>query len=743
MQSNSSRSFDDIWNRIDSQTIKRIARLFGGKITWRKNECVDYLRKAINEPERIQAILKTLPPYEYSLLRFIKESGGEVTSSHLKMVMYASGVSSEMKGPNFLDPFQSELQKLLNTGLAFNRTTYGSPTQLRNYYSYHDLDIIYSDDRILEHVPLPEYQTLAIEPAPPPAHPVSRAPHLVTMQVIGVLNEIDRINGIKVTMDGRPRATEVRKLAKNLGWSNNVLADGDLSIENAVELFVYLFRLLELVTFDNQVLTISPLAREFGSLPIYKQVRLLLLGLFENDAWHEFTPKFGYYSNVFDQARIALFTLLRCLPPTPGAYFRVADLDNALFQRIGEFFSLRGILPRFYNFDRNPATSKIQLDQWLGDRRADWLKSESVWIESALTTWLYFLGIVSLDMHKGKPEVVGLTDLGRQVLAPDNGDDPVVEEPAAVEGAAAWVVQPNFDIIAYLNRLSSSQLMFLEQHAERVRAQEHVAEYHLTRDSIYRGLEGGSTIEDVLRGLQNGSEKELPQNITVEIQEWAALRERITLYRNTQLAEFPDRAAREAAIRSGIYGTAVGDRFLMLTDQLNKAQSKRFPEIVDYRRSPVRNLIFDETGKITFQSNSNNLVMNSRLLIWTEPDEEGNRKFTRESIQKAVAAGYSINNLLKLIDEHSARLIPPILRLALNNWSGQETQVGLNRILVLQSPNPEVTYALHHSTSIRRYLRGTISPGYFMVNEKDLEALRVQLEAFGMSILLDSTQPKH
>jgi hypothetical protein len=60
------------------------------------------------------------------------------------------------------------------------------------------------------------------------------------------------------------------------------------------------------------------------------------------------------------------------------------------------------------------------------------------------------------------------------------------------------VVQPNFDVIAYLDHMANGQLSFLERNAERVNASEHVAQYRITRDSVYRGLESGTSVQEML-----------------------------------------------------------------------------------------------------------------------------------------------------------------------------------------------------------------------------------------------------
>ena len=71
-------------------------------------------------------------------------------------------------------------------------------------------------------------------------------------------------------------------------------------------------------------------------------------------------------------------------------------------------------------------------------------------------------------------------------------------------------------------------------------AQQYIAHYRLTRESVYCGLESGATLDELLDGLRRGAHADLPQNVLVELCEWAGLRERITLHYRTRLFEFPD-----------------------------------------------------------------------------------------------------------------------------------------------------------------------------------------------------------
>ncbi len=245
---------------------------------------------------------------------------------------------------------------------------------------------------------------------------------------------------------------------------------------------------------------------------------------------------------------------LAALPTEAAGFFAVDDLDRCLFERIGEHFSLgyRGYPPDAYR--KTPEQHRQELEAWQQKLREEWLKRERLWLNHALTTWVYTLGLVELAVEGTTPVALRLTDLGSALLHPHLAE-PVKATPA--ETGAAWVVQPNFEIVVYLDQTTPQQLAFLERHAERIQAQQHVAQYRLTREAIYAALESGSTLEKLLTTLETTSGRPLPQNVAVDLREWAALREQMTIYRRARLLEFPDSAVR-AADRAKPGGSARG-----------------------------------------------------------------------------------------------------------------------------------------------------------------------------------------
>ena len=395
----------------------------------------------------------------------------------------------------------------------------------------------------------------------------------------------------------------------------------------------------------------------------------------------------------------------------------------AIFERIGEYFSLNYPPSRPYDFHETPEQIRQSENQWRAKLRADWSKAEKPWMRKALATWLYCLGFVELGLENGTPVSVRLTDLGRALFHPELKT--ALTQPA--RAASAWVVQPNFDIVVYLDRATPKQLAFLERNAERVNAQQHTAHYRLTRESVYRGLESKTTLEELLSGLKNGAGNPLPPNVVTEIREWSALREKLTLRRRARLLEFSDASARDEAFNAGVSGTPVGDRFLLL--DAAKVEARWAVETVDYYQPLERCLAVSEKGVVRLTEPARDLLLPAQLARWTETRPDGKWQLTARSV-----AGARLNELLTWLRERLAHPLPPLLEIALRAWAGESLQAELATVTMLRCPQPEVYAAIAKSQTFKPYLRGQIAPDALLVDQSQIAALQAQLAWVGLRV---------
>jgi hypothetical protein len=418
---------------------------------------------------------------------------------------------------------------------------------------------------------------------------------------------------------------------------------------------------------------------------------------------------------------------LACLPHTSG-FIALDDLDQAIFQRIGEHFSLNYPPHQPYYYNKTPDEIRQEEAKRLAKLRADWQSREKPWFQKALSTWLYYLGIVELGLENGTLICLRLTELGRAVLHPELETSPKPSAP----GQAPWIVQPNFDVIVYLDHTTPEQLAFMERHAERAAAQQHTAQYRLTRESVYRGLESGTSLEALLAELQHGALAALPQNVVVEIRAWAALRESITLHKRARLIEFPSSQARAAALDKRLHGTPVGERFVLLTGQTPQDLGQAR---IDYAHPLPACLSVAEDGTLTFKQAPPDLILRPQLDRWAERKSENEWQLTLASVAQALAAGARLPDLFRLLEARLVRSIPAILETALRAWAGKRPAVEIENVIVLRCDDPRLLQIIAASKKLKTSLRGVLAPDALIVNAAQLEALQEQLAWAGIQIV--------
>lgn len=719
--------FDSYLPHANTDELKAMAKLWGGRGNERKFDSIEIIRSGLSDPKLVRAALAQLKPFEHAALALLSWVGGMAPASALVNGLRASGVELP-KSRGWSSHGVSELiHPLIRRGLLLT-------TDARNPASFYDsfgyAPGVFTDERLLAQAgpltPVP----LAIAPAPEPQSSLYRRPATVVLEIIGVLQAIEKLGGLAMTKAGAVRVADIRKLAKALGWKVEAIEIDGQAFPNAVAALPIALFYAGLLDYDGDRLALTGSPEQFARRPYAEQVGGLLQGFIRTDSWREWSANDWYDADDtrYSQARIALAVALAALPANQTNFVPIDELDRALFERLGEHFSLSFLSQPPYPYQKTPEQIQREQEAWRVQLRHEWLKRERQWLQAALTSWLYFLGIVELGVVDQQITSCRLTELGRALLHPELAS--ALDAPAQ-SGAGAWLVQPDFEVLVYLDRAAAEQIAFMERHAERLQAQQHMARYRLTREAIYQGLESGTSPDELLERLRAGAATELPQNVLATIREWAGQREKISLRRATSLLEFADPAARQAALDDGLAGTPIGERFVLLADAKSKYPAGAH---VDYTRPPPASLVALEDGRIKQVTPTLDLLLQPQLERWAERAEEGSWRLTEASVAAAVKAKLPIDELFELLRARLTRPIPALLGVALRAWAGDRPQAELAPITVLRCTRPVVFSAIANSPAFKAYLRGTLAPDLLLVDERYIEPLREQLAWAGLDV---------
>ena len=718
---------EDNFDVYRAEDLKRIAKRWGKNAPARTGDCPEFIREALDNPARVKAFIEALKPFELAALGLIKLTEGHITAGALSIALRAAGVPlPEGRTWSLSRADSSVIEELVKNGLLL-----GMPRDFQFFFDWGS-SAAQADERLLAKAPPLRAIQPALAPAREPAAAQMRRPQIVMLDVLMILQAIDRAGSLRVTRTGSLRASDERKLTKELGWTPDVLEIDGLEFPHPMYAFISVYVRAGLLTIEGDALSVSHGARELANAAPADITRRILFGFTNAEGWFELGGNASYYGEGrrYSQARIALLTLLAALPDNQNQWHSIDHFSEELYSRIGEYFSIHNAVFRPNLYQRTAAEVKRFEDEWSLRIHAAWRNSERPWIAKALSTWLYFLGIIELGMDGKMPAAFRLTAFGRAVLHPElAGQDAVEPKP----GGPAWIVQPNMEIVVYLENAGPTQMAFLEAHAERLNVQQHTAHYRLTRDSVYHGLEGGTHVDRVLDTLRAGSAHELPQNVRVEIMEWARLRERMTLRQRARLLEYGSQSARDLALRGEPRAIALGERFMLLPHEV-AAKGFRPRKTINYHHPLPPCLVVDEKGEIKLASVAHDLLVEAQLDRWAQRTGEGKWQFTQTSVANAMQHGTKRRQLSEWLSERLVEPLPELIAVALNAWMGQKIEVGLSKVTLLQCKKQEVFDAIAGSPALKEIIEGVLAPDLILIKDHEVERFRTMLDWMGLRV---------
>jgi hypothetical protein len=367
-------------------------------------------------------------------------------------------------------------------------------------------------------------------------------------------------------------------------------------------------------------------------------------------------------------------------------------------------------------------------------------------LEAVLLGPAYQLGLVRAaeEVPSGR-RVVQLAPLGRYVLAlgPTPPPRPAFEQ--------FLFVQPNFEVIAYRQGLNPGLIGQFSRFARwsQVGA---ALEWKLTPDSIYRGLEGGLTPEQMLERLGRHSSRPLPAGVAEAVRTWADRRERVTYHATATLIEFATAEALELALDSWpangrVPPVRVSERLLLVEDETSIPFHRfRLTGSRDYRRPSEPCLDVEPDGvTLALDFGRSDLLVDAELARFTDelpvddlngPAGTGRRRFrvSPTSLARAVSDGFTPALLERWFPERTGMDLTPALRLLFYALGPRVAALRAVRSLVLHAPSADLLDGLEQHPFTRDHLGERLGPTAIVVPESELDALERALTKLGLAL---------
>ncbi|MDX2043560.1 MAG: helicase-associated domain-containing protein [Acidobacteriota bacterium] len=745
---------------INADKLKKMARVWVGKDAAKlnKDSAIQLLKRSFRDPKAIRQLADNLTPVERDGLMLMKLRG--------RSVVYTEELATELLllhpiTPDRRSSYHSSgkqygrLNEMMERGLLMrcdgSNSIFGD-----SHYSYSDsceaVGAVADFFGVIDLTPPP---ALSLKPVTDVVAPVARRTGELLLELTSFAQAFDRLGSVQIIGKGLYANPSLAKLYKLLDWNRQDEDSRAPSLLPSVEFYLGLFLAADLLKVDYVARKITtnphrniPLTLE---QPLTIQARLWAQSYRALRRWVECVPPGVYFyadentgQTRFNGLRAALLLALGLLPD-PNQWYRITDLSEILRLRIGRQFAL-GHVPSYYvPWKATPEQEAQALAKYEKEYLTNWQSREQVWIEQALCGSLFHLGLVELASDakdkSGQQTLFRLTEAGRAALY-DIFRQPVETDsqssPARPSEQACWIVQPNFEVLVYLDQASPRQLGFIERIGQRQKADAAVVTYRLARESVYIALEKGVETNGLLQTLESGSLHPLPPGVARTLSDWAARRERLTVRLDASVLEFADAAARDAALNAGkIKGTAIGERFLLTnkTEQELK-RAAPFGGTISYEPQPPRSLIVQDDGKILITQHD--LLIAGELSAFAEPTS--NPMFwqvTRASVLAARDRGWTASDIINRISHRATLTSPPFLQYAIHAWCGNKTAPGPTTIAtppLLQTSTAEVAEAICKCTFLRPHLLARIGGCAVLIKPESVKTLGKLLAEYGFAI---------
>lgn len=380
------------------------------------------------------------------------------------------------------------------------------------------------------------------------------------------------------------------------------------------------------------------------------------------------------------------------------------------------------------------------------ERKTEEATAEPGVLQSLLLGAAYQLGLVRTaeEVPSGR-RLAQLTPLGRYILAlgPPPPPRPAFEH--------FLYVQPNFEVIAYRQGLTPQLIGQFSRFARwsQVGA---ALELKLTPESVYRGLEGGLTTQEMLDRLSRHSSRPLPAGVSEALRTWSGRRERVTYYASATLVEFTTPRELEQALAAwpenrGPAPVVISDRLLLVEDDASiPFQRFRLAGARDYRREPEACLEVEADGvTLSLDLGRSDLLVDAELARFAdelplEPSRGApgspRRRFrvSAASLARALDNGLTPASLAQWYLRRTGSELPPAIRLLARATQSPDTPLPTSRPLVLHTPSAELLDGLIQHPDTRSYLGQRLGPTAVIIPDEAFEPLRRVLQDFGLSL---------
>ena len=288
------------------------------------------------------------------------------------------------------------------------------------------------------------------------------------------------------------------------------------------------------------------------------------------------------------------------------------------------------------------------------------------------------------------------------------------------------VVQPNFEVLAYLDRLDPAATAALTC-ATALRIDPNTAAFELDRRSVSRALGLGRDVDTLIADLRAHAGS-VPANVERAMRDWAARRDRLRATLDARLVEYADETARDAALAQLPRARAVGERFALLPPRAKAPAGERHR----YRDTPERGIFVDTAGNVRV-TGPLDLAGRAVLHALTRAGPRGRRAVDPDAVRTGPLPG-GWRDVLKA---RLAKAMPAHVDALLRAWAGDGPTPVLEGAVLFRHPRAS---ALAGHPVLAPYLTAALNDATYLVAGDAVAPLTAALRELGVEIGVPSVQ---
>lgn len=379
--------------------------------------------------------------------------------------------------------------------------------------------------------------------------------------------------------------------------------------------------------------------------------------------------------------------------------------------------------------------SCAELAQWTSKVQPDFgrdVKAVEAWCQSLLLGFMHSLGIV---------EAVKVGD-GWRIRLANWFRERAITQPhrASNEATPTLLVQPNLEIVLFRQGLTLSLAGLLTRTAE-WKQLGLACTLSLTADSVYRGLETGLTLDEIIRTLERHSTRPLPESVVETMRSWSTKRERVQVYSSAMLLEFRTAEELQIAVKQGLVEQALTDRIGMVSSESQIDYGRfRLVGTRDYMAPEERCVDVGDDGlNLTVQDGKADLLLTAEIRKFADPadsnaDDRSLYRMSIESLKRARENGVELRWMDEWFIRRTGSGLPSTAKLLF--LAGSIGPLTMNAITVLRLPSPEMADGMERLPAAKPHLLERLGPTTFAVSEQSIVELKRLFANAGL--LLDS-----